>query len=317
MVSFKISSTFRTIKNDRKFPVIVDFRSEVETMPGITIQIVAGESPESSKANATGSLKHFITDEERTTFGIENGDLKRKVGEYFEREPDHAFVRSPTPFGDLTSEDLYQRYGWDQVQTVLIPIETEILSVDSVPTIIFREVLTNESDCKGNFNAKISRQVSNAVSTSWSQNYTVSFNQEISYDVKFLGAGVGGKTSFGFQGQWGKNVTESQTTTLGMETGISVELEPGEEVVTELSANSGKMKVRITYEASLAGDTAVNYNAGFKDHHYWAFSISDVLGSSNNVMVTEDIEIEFYTEAHATIKNLTGETLRRERACCM
>lgn len=281
-------------------------------MPGITIQIEAGTSPESCKANASGSLQHIVTEDEKSTFGIHDGDLKRKIGERYGRQPEDAFVKSPTPW-----DDLYQRFGWEQIQAVITPIGTEILSVDAVPTIISRQVFKNDRANKSNFNAKISAQVSNTVATSWSQNYVVTFNQEIGYGMKFLGVGVDGTTSFGFQSEWGKSETREQTRTVGMETGVSVDLEPGEEVVAELSANLGKMRVRITYEAHLIGQAAVNYCPTFEDHHFYGYYISDVLGDSNSVNVTQDIEIGFYTEAHANIMNPEGVTLSSESACYM
>lgn len=168
-------------------------------MSGMAIKIESGESPVSSKANATGSIQHIITDEKR--FGILDGNLKRKIGTHMGREPTDVYVRSPAPSFDTVKIDLSD---WNQVHTVLIPIETKILSVDTVPTILSKMDFKNEGSKKGTFTGKLSEQVSTTVGTSWSQSYTLSFNQTIKYEVGFLGTGGGGSTSFGFQGQWGK-----------------------------------------------------------------------------------------------------------------
>lgn len=276
-------------------------------MSDIKIKINAGLTPETSSAQATGSLQHIITDEERTSFGIQDGDLKRKIGALSGKEPNDAYVRSPTPW-----DDLYKRYGWEQVHTVLTPIETKILSVDAVPTIISKQEFRNQSSKKTTVAGKISEQVSTTVGTSWSQTYALSFNQEITYSMGFLGSGGGGSTSFGFQAEWGKDNMESRTTTVGTEAAINVELDPGEAVVAELSANSGKMQVRVTYEARLTGLAAVNYDPKFEGHHFYGYDISAILGDSNSVRVTEVIDVGYYNEVRVTVKNLAGETLKSE-----
>lgn len=271
-------------------------------MSGITVKIVASSNSHVASAVASGSLSHVITDTERRSFTIGGDqDLKRAVGRYFEREPNDAYLKSPTPWGDL-----YKRYGWQQATTILVPRRAEVLGVSSKPTIIAKKTLKNQSNKKATFSTQISEQVANTVSNSWSESTRISFDQSIKYEVGFLGTGGGGETKFGFQQEFGLSHTKSQTTTVGTTTGISVDLNPGEEVIVELNASSGRMKVRITYDAYLTGATAVNYNPKHKGHHFWALDVGAVIGGANKIQVVEDMEIGFYSDAHAKIRNRSG-----------
>lgn len=69
----------------------------------------------------------------------------------------------------------------------------------------------------------------------------VSFQQKIEYKFRFLGIDAGGKTTFGFEQEWGRSHTVTKESTIGMEIGMSVELKRGESAIDELSANSGTM----------------------------------------------------------------------------
>lgn len=90
-------------------------------------------------------------------------------------------------------------------------------------------------------------------------------------------------------------------------------MEPGEEVVAELSANSGKMKVRITYEAHLTGDALVHYRPSYESLYTCQIPMSIIAGASDSVRITQDIEIGYHSEVHVTIKNHAGKTLRIQR----
>lgn len=270
-------------------------------MSGIVISVRAGATYEKSSVTATGQLVHIITDKERSSFGIGgDDDLKRAVEKYFGKRPNDAFLHSPTPW-----EDLYKRYGWPQTQTVLEPKKAEILEITSEPKIVATQTLTNESNLTASYSSKISEQVTNSVSNTWSSSSQLSFSQMIKYEIGFLGIGGGGETKVGFEQTWGKSETVSKETTVGMETGVTVELKPGESATVELVASSGKMRVRITYEAYLTGDVAVNYYPKYNGHHFHALPIGEVVSSigSQKLQITEDIEIGFYSNAKVTVRN--------------
>ena len=74
-------------------------------MSGFNISIVAGKDSSSSSVMVQGSVQHVITDEERSSFGLSDSQLKGAVDKYFGKQPNDAYLHSPTPW-----DDLYKRY---------------------------------------------------------------------------------------------------------------------------------------------------------------------------------------------------------------
>lgn len=271
---------------------------------GISISIVAGQDESASSVNASGSVQHIITDEERTTFRLGDKQLKDAVNAYFGKSPNDAYLHSPTPWGDL-----YKTYSWPQVQMVLVVQSAEILGITSEPVIVKTQEFRNNSSQKGTFNVSISETVNNTTSTNWSTGGTLSIGQKFEYGVSFLGTGAKGETSMSYSQSWGVGGGESKSVTVGSTSGVSVELDPGEAVVAELSASRGVMKVRIRYNAYLIGNTAINYNPTYKGHHFWSLGISGVMSSGgifNSVKSTEDIEIGYYSNSKIELKDPAG-----------
>lgn len=275
---------------------------------GISISIVAGQDESASSVNAVGSVQHTITEEERTTFHLGDQQLKDAVKTYFGKSPNDAYLHSPTPWGDL-----YKKYSWPQVQMVLVVQSAEILGITSEPVIVKTQEFVNHSSQKGTFNVGISESVNNTTSSNWSTGGTLSIGQKFSYGVKFLGAGAEGETSLSYSQSWGVGGQESKSITVGSTAGVSVDLDPGESVVAELSASRGVMKVRIRYNAYLIGSTAINYNPTYKGHHFWSLGIAGVMsaaGISNAVQSTEDIEIGYYSNSKIELKDKETKSLK-------
>jgi len=275
---------------------------------GININITASGDKGACKAEASGSIQHIVTDQERKTFGINDGALKNAIGKYFGKNPNDAYVHSPTPWGDL-----YKTHRWAQVQTVLVPVRAEILGITSVPDILATKTFSNKSTVKGTFNASISQEITNTVGSTWSTGGTLSISEalEVGVDIEI----IKGKstTTIGYSQSWDVGGSKSKSSTVGSESGVSVELDPGQSIEAQLSASKGTMKVRVTYKAVLQGSVAVNYDPTFKDHHFWALPISNIMsagGMSNEVISTEDLDIGFYSNGKVEIKNTDGTVLR-------
>src|SRR5690348_6004871 len=274
-------------------------------MAGITISIVAGADAAHSSVNATGSVQHVITDKERTSFGVQDAALKNAVGKYFGKNPNDAYLHSPTPWNDL-----YKTYGWPEVQTLLVVQSAQITGITSQPVVVATKTFTNRSSKKAVFDASISDQVSNTTESIWSTTNTIEVAQKFTYNVGFLGAGGGGETSMSYSHQWGQGGSETKSITVGSSSGVSVELEPGESIEAQFAASRGVMKVRITYQARLIGSTAINYNPTFKDHHFWALDIGGVMqagGLKNSIQFTEDIEVGYFSNAKIELRDPQGK----------
>lgn len=274
-------------------------------MAGISISIKAGATAGTSAVQASGSVIHVITPTERTTFGIQDAALKTAIGAYFGQNPDDAYVCEPTPWGGL-----YNTYHWPQVETSLVVQKAEILEITSEPIIIATKDFVNNSKFTANFNCGITDDVTNTTETNWSETNTIDVNQTISYDVSFLGTGGGGSTSFDYSYAWGQGGSQSKSITVGSSEGVSVDLAPGEKVQAKLTASRGVMKVQITYLASIAGSTAINYGDTFKGHHFWGLDLGQVMqksGMPTTHTVTETIEVGYYANATIELVDLSGE----------
>lgn len=271
---------------------------------GIDISIQAGLTTDTSSASGSGSEQHVITDTEVGSFNITDGPLKDAIGKYFGQNPNDAYLHSDTPWGDL-----YKTYNWPQVQTVLVVDSVTITGITSKPVIVAQQIFKNNSSVAGTFNVGISQKVANTSSSTWSKTDTLEVEQKITYEISFLGTGGGGETSLSYAHTWGQSTTESTSVTVGTTSGVSVPLSPGQSVLSVLTASQGVMKVRVVYRAYLTGDTAINYNPRYKDHHFWALDIGGVMGAggiSNVQTVTEDMEIGFYTNSQIELKDPTS-----------
>lgn len=265
---------------------------------GFNISVVAGTTAATSSVTAYGFDAHIITDHERESFTITNKPLKEAVKAYKGKKPDDVYVHSPTPWGDL-----YEKYGWAEVETILIVKSAEVLGVSSEPVIVSTQTFTNTSSKTATFNAAIQDQVTNTVEHSWSSTDAIEISQSFTYEVGFLGTGAGGETSMSYSHEWGQSKTESESITVGSTSGVEVTLEPGESVQAQLIASRGKMQVRITYMAYLSGQTAVNYDDTYQGHHFYGLNINNVMEADNlptTMKFTEDIEIGYYS--NTTIK---------------
>jgi hypothetical protein len=272
---------------------------------GINISVsVDNQDPNKSTVDASGTLQHIITDEERSTFKLNDSQLKAAVKEYFGKAPNDAYLHSPTPWNDL-----YKRYNWDQVSTILKVEKAEILGITSEPTIIkSQEFINNSSSSEATYNVAISETVTNTASSSWSTGGTLSFSEEVKFNF-FLGEA---SASMSYSQSWGVGGEHSESIAVGSEAGVQVTLQPGEGIIAQLTANRGVMKVRVTYKAYLDGTTAINYNPTYKDHHFWGLPLPLVMsaGNANNsIITTEDIEIGYFSESRIEIKDIKTKAL--------
>jgi len=244
-------------------------------------------------------IQDIITENDRNSFKIGDANLKKAVENLFGKSPNDAYLKSPTPWNDL-----YRTYNWPQVKRVLRVRDAKILSITSSPTVLATKKLANNSEKKGLFNTSISESVSNSTNTSWSNSNSIKVSQKFKYQIGFLGTEGGGETSFEYSHTWGQGGSESNSTTVGSTQGVQVSLDPGESVSAQLTASRGTMKIRITYEAYLIGNTAINYNPTYKGHHFWSLNIGGVMqagGLKNLIQVVQDIEVGYYSNGQVTL----------------
>jgi hypothetical protein len=270
---------------------------------GISIDIVAGPDEHSSSVKATGKVWHVITDQERATFKLTDDVLKWMIYYYFEKKsPEHVYLHGPTPpYGDM-----YAGYNWQQVVTILQVESAQILGITSEPVILGTKDLINDSDKRATFHADMSETINETTSSSWSTGGTLSIGETAEVSCEFLGVGAKASTSLSYSQSWGINSEKSKSVEVGTESGVQVELDPGESVIAELSSSRGVLKVRIRYKAGLWGLVAMHYDELHQGHHDWGLPIGNVMrnvGVCNEVISTEDIEIGYYTNSKVKLRN--------------
>ncbi|XP_047508726.1 spherulin-2A-like [Pieris napi] len=247
----------------------------------------------------TGEEIDVISDRERDTFKLNDRNVKTGVEAYFGGWPDDAYLRSPTPWGDL-----FKSYGWPEVRRTLVPKRGRILSMTSQPQIVMQQIFENNSSKPATFNVGISQSLQNTMSSSWSKSEDLTINSDIGFDFDIDFANIAGKTSMVFSSSYGSSSQKAQTVTVGSSSHVDVLLQPGQSVMAELHATRGSLKVEMEYEASVSGDVAVNYNTPYKGHHFWGLSVEAVMnkaGLSDHLTSKQVIDVGFFTSSNVVV----------------
>jgi hypothetical protein len=296
--------------------------------PGITLSINAAATVGESSLVATGYYQHPITSNELALFG-----LNAHGGNYFAsvfgggNAPDEMWYTQPA---NSRWGDLYSDYPDNLPVTATVSVASAtIQDITSNPEIISSQTFSNESGKAGVFNCGVTMDVATSAETSWSRTVTYDVTQTVSYELSFLGAGAGGETSFSFSQQFGEGGTQSNSITLGQSSGLSVELEPGQSVVAELSVSQGTMTIEVVYQITLTGGVFGTFESpytwpnspgnGYGSHYIWmVYDVNDVLSSGSApqvITVTETIAVGFFTNSVVTLTDpTTGNVIRHVRS---
>lgn len=264
------------------------------------IKIKANFANGAQDVKATGSFVDVISDANRDKFKLKDGDLKNYVNKYWGKKPNDAYLHSKTPWGDL-----YKTYKWSQVKTTMKPIKAEVVKSDGVPTILANKIVRNDGPSVSTYRTGITQEVTTEISNTWKNETSVTIENEVS--VSFEGLG-GAKSKMGMTTTFGHDKTVSERSTVGTNDEISLTLKPGEAVDVQLTATKGKMTVRVTFECTLYGSVAVNYNPTYRGHHFFALGVNGVMkagGAPSKKTITQDITIDFVTDTQIVIKDIS------------
>ncbi|XP_048000127.1 spherulin-2A-like [Leguminivora glycinivorella] len=254
-----------------------------------------------------GDTKDIISDAERSTFRIEDNQLKDAINKYTQGRPDDAYVKSPTPWNDL-----YKVYGWSEVRRTLKVRSARVLNKRSEPQILSTKKFHNGSPRPATYVGDVSQFEDNTITHKWTKAGSLSIGQKINYNVNLGVGSVGGATSFAFKSTFGEESVNTVTTKLGSKSSISITLQPGQSAVAVLTANKGSMDVEVEYEASLEGAVATNFGKTHKGHHFWSFDINGVLeagGLPKTVVWKEVLNIGFYANESVTAHDGNGNPI--------
>jgi len=272
-------------------------------MAGLSVEIKVDPSvtPPNVTATASGTQIQVITDDQESQLGLTDAVLKDCVDKYFGKKPTDAYLKSPTPWGDL-----YVTYDWEQTTYEMTAVNAEVISVTSTPQIVDTQTLYNDSNKVATFSATMSVDVTNSMTSSWSKTTTVTMGEDIHVGCEIFGLGVAGDDTMSFEDADQKGGSTTETTTLSTGSSVTVTLNPGEKVYAHLNCSVGVAKVRVTYDMSAQGYVAANYNPTYNGHHFWALPATSVMAAGGITMggqQQQDIEINCYSNAQVTISD--------------
>ncbi|KAJ8705992.1 hypothetical protein PYW07_010769 [Mythimna separata] len=130
----------------------------------------------------SGEETDLVTDKDREAFDIEDHKLKDAVGSLLGSRPNDAYVKSPTPWGDL-----YKRYKWEEVERVLSIKSAKLKKMTKNPIIVMTEDFQNSSNRTITVNAGISHEVQNTITSTRLETKFggVIFDSPIDWSIKF------------------------------------------------------------------------------------------------------------------------------------
>ncbi|XP_030036383.2 spherulin-2A [Manduca sexta] len=266
----------------------------------IKVTIIASDKDGDRQIHVAGTDADTISDTEVTTFDLTDENLKNSIHAYTNEHPDDAFLKSPTPWGDL-----YKTYNWPEVTRVLTPLRAKILSVTNHPAVLTTHVYNNTTPKTSTFPAKIHEDVHNTLTSIWETTGDLT-PQDIDYEFD-IKAESWDNHGFTYAAKWGQEVVKTQMFTVGLESGAPITLEPKQSAVAELHVTKNMMRVQLDYEATLTGSTAAHFSKAHKGHRFWAFAVDAVMAAGNmrrSVKSSEAIQIVYYTEPKLIVRKM-------------
>ncbi|XP_068624357.1 spherulin-2A-like [Battus philenor] len=233
----------------------------------------------------TGTDKNVLSETERKTFDLDEDTLMMNTLKFFGKRPDNVYIRSPTPFGDL-----YKTYNWEEVVRTLTPMQGRVLNITSETITVASQNFENNDSKPKTFNLGLTKHLENTVSSLWTKDGDLTVNNGINYSIRL------GNATISYTSLWGLN-TEKSTTMLMGSNDMQLILLPGQKVTTELLATKFTITLEMEYTATIAGTVAVNYKDSFKDHHFWALDVDEMMsdsGMASTAKSKETIDIVFH-----------------------
>ena len=269
----------------------------------------AGPDEASSSVHASGFMKHLITDAERKTFDIDvvsgkNTKLHKAVEKYYGGTVHGAWVKKKAH----SDPELYAHYKWPEVQTTLRPIQAYIVGAEPVTSGVANTCLINNSDTAQPFKTDLSSTVTNSSTSSWQNSVSLSFTEDITVTAGVPGDTVSEKSSMTIAESYGVGGQDTLATSISSSLGVTPTVQPNSALYAQLNATLTKLRVRVKYEATLSGCTAVNYNPKHKGHHFYCFDINSVLkaaGKKTKYETTQDIIVDSYANGDVILSKAT------------
>ena len=200
----------------------------------------------------------------------------------------------------------FAKYRWQPATLTNRAQSARILKVTSNPVIVGRAPARNHSDVKGTASYEISDTVSDSIEreSHWDVSSTVTQTVEYKVGGDAVGGSVGGSTSLSFTGGYGESTGNTHSVELGSKGSGSVELEPGEEVIVELTATRGQIEAQVDYLQTLTGGVFYHYGKRVDGHYLWYAPLSKLYSQQELRQVhTEVLKVHMYSNMEIVFNN--------------
>ena len=217
---------------------------------------------------ASGSASHISTDQELTAFGISLETWRSTLKRFRVKEkPRAAFYRDPTPYGYL-----FAKNRKNPTKTNLKFVNARIIEQNSelglASSIECHNSRANESmPCEIDF----TKSVTNSITSSWNANFAgnelthnIGFDLELKLPFandpsKKISSEITTNYKLAKSFEFGRYGRHEEKVNLGTAPKLTINAAPNQTLVANLTAIKSTMRIEIEYEASLEGETVINF----------------------------------------------------------
>ena len=269
----------------------------------ISVRVYTGDNPH---IVARGCNVHVVTDQEIDKYHLRSsGRIQDHIEKGWGKRPKEIYFKDSGRMPWKASDASYARFGWHPVQVKLCVAHARILEVTSQPFLIAEQIYENHNDQPATYTAEVSRDITHSVSRSWNAQVTAGFEQTISYEVggDAVGGKVGGSTTISFEASYGQGGENTQSETVGTQTGIEVPLKPGTGAKAQLVASKGVIHAQIDYELTIDGQVFLDFGPKkYKGHHFYGTGLSQAWGKHISERTSERLSIEHFSHVHTIVE---------------
>lgn len=256
---------------------------------GIDVNIVAGETLDTSSVVATGFVQEKVSNKEIDKIF---GSLY-KMGLYASQ-----YLKIP----QLMTIRL------DNLSKIASVENAEIVTITSQPVVVKTQNFVNNSDLPGTFNVSITDTVQNTSTNTWQVGGSITVTQKINYGIDFLVSGKG-ETSISYTQSWGIGGSHSVAYTVGSSSGVSVNIGPHQAIKASLSASRGNLRTKVNYMTALSGSFSASSSLGAIRHNIDIQDFMRYLNKDPIQRTSEIIDVGYYSSSTIIIDNLnTGQS---------
>lgn len=251
----------------------------------------------------SGSVNMPFTDDMLGEYGPSLDQLKKGFQEEWGKTPEDYVLQKPTKNGDHWSQYKDTDKRMSGITATLTPQSAKYVRIYTGDTVLGTSKGINNSPSQTQVFFNIHEDTEETISSSWSKETST----EVSVTVEVGVQDSGYSTSMSKSVTIGKSETVSASKSVGLDHGITVTLEPYQNVDMYLKAVTGKLEVEVEYDVTLSGSMLAYKKGGKKGSHRKTLDIGEVLEGAdveNKFTVTQRIEVGLFSDGYFEVHEL-------------